>query len=369
MLTDTLPTNWSYVSEGGESIVFSYKGPDNPLYTGTVLRLRKCSLTNRNPPNAEAVVFHEEIMARLIDPTFLPKIQHVHVGQGAELWLNALAALCEPQRPLERKRTDRIDSRCQNAALATDLVGCEALTIEIKPKWGFLPSPTHLSEATQPIKTRTCRFCMHSHLKAQPSSFCPLDLYSGEECRIKKALEGLWEVWLDSDGAINNFRVFVHGKRISSEESSSISKEATISALLGILTTSPVLRTLSRLQRTLDALDIEGLATLWNAADVGGNPTVSEWHEFITSYLSSPNAPPPATPEHLRYHVLAYLLSATFKDCSIIVGIASRTVTVIDLALKSIDRLSKWEQLDREILSAYAAVPVQDRKICVDAAI
>ena len=39
-VTDTSPQDWKYISEGGATIVFSYTG-DNPLFNGTVLRLRK----------------------------------------------------------------------------------------------------------------------------------------------------------------------------------------------------------------------------------------------------------------------------------------------------------------------------------------
>jgi inositol-pentakisphosphate 2-kinase len=78
--------------------------------------------------------------------------------------------------------------------------------------------------------------------------------------------------------------------------------------------------------------------------------------------------------EDLRYYLLAYLLSATFKDCSIIVKLdflkpgtqsAYRVhpVAVIDLDPKSLDRLQRWEQLDREIVFNYTPV---ERKICID---
>jgi inositol-pentakisphosphate 2-kinase len=60
---------------------------------------------------------------------------------------------------------------------------------------------------------------MHSHLKAQQGEkaslgYCPLDLFSGDESRMKTALNSLWHAWSDSDGTINNFKVFVRGRRI-----------------------------------------------------------------------------------------------------------------------------------------------------------
>jgi len=369
--------------------------------------------------------------------------------------LETLAAECERHRSLERREKDRIDVKQPTALLATNLVGGPGVAVEIKPKWGFLPSPTYLSDSTRPIKTQTCRFCMHTHLRAQQgekvsSGYCPLDLFSGDEARMKTALNSLWDAWSDSDGTINNFKVFVGGKKILPEDRTSIigslngapgtvsapvtsnayphpelvhdieallhsrgvvlnglspqalvqmlrrynatdgriedqaqvldqrhavedaltakaAKEALTTALLPVLMNTPILRILSRLQRTLDALDIEGLAALSDLASVGADPTIAEWAEFVSAYLAAPAPPPPAETAHLRYHVLAYLLSATFKDCSVILRVPDGTATVIDLDPKSVDRLCNWERMDKEIVAAYAAVP--DRKVCLDAVV
>lgn len=88
-----------------------------------------------------------------------------------------------------------------------------------QPKWAFLPTPSHLSSATQNIKTRTCRFCMHAHLKAQKGEtaslgYCPLDLFSGDTTRVVRAITSLWDSWNDSDGTVNNLKIFARGKFI-----------------------------------------------------------------------------------------------------------------------------------------------------------
>jgi inositol-pentakisphosphate 2-kinase len=160
-----------------------------------------------------------------------------------------------------------------------------------------------------------------------------------------------------------------------------------------LLVHTPVLRTLAILQRSLDVLDIEGLSNLWAlshiqppsespalcAPPIGStspDPTISEWTNFVDQYLSAHNTLDHAHPEtsNLRYYLLAYLLSATFKDCSIMLRInpsdsnASsdaeiNSVTLIDLDPKSIDRLTKWEKLDREIVESYNGT---EEKHCVD---
>ncbi|KAJ7137800.1 inositol-pentakisphosphate 2-kinase-domain-containing protein [Mycena epipterygia] len=395
---DTRPTDWRYLSEGGATMVFSYIGPPNPVFERTVLRVTKHSLVEDraesgsdaelaarysppldtappplHPVSDPTIEFHK-CMQRLIPPAHLPLLKTISLGPDHQAWLRALAEHSEPQRPAERRKKDGIDVRQLKAVLATDLIGGQGIAVEIKPKWGFLPSPKHLSDTTVSIKTRTCRFCMHSHFKAQHGEaaaldYCPLDLFSGDESRVKKALASLWDAWTNSDGTVNNLRVFVRGTKIGPAEKSSIAglvddladpKEALISAVLPVLINTPVLHTLSRLQRTLDALDIEGLAALWERAPVGRDPRVTEWNEFVSTYLAAPAPPPPADAAHLRYHVLAYLLSAAFKDCSVIVRVPDGTATVIDLDPKSVDRLHNWERLDKEIVTAYATV--QDPK-------
>ena len=162
---------------------------------------------------------------------------------------------------------------------------------------------------------------------------------------------------------------------------------------------------LSDLQCNLDMLDIEGLSKLWRLAELSNplyrktflsqspemssstlpctpigesspfisspEPTLSDWVDFLDTYLS-PTKPKldhsNPLPENLRYYLLAYLLSATFKDCSIIVRleflqttqeIPPGSVAVIDLDPKRMDKLKGWAELDMKIASTYA-----DGKVC-----
>lgn len=157
---------------------------------------------------------------------------------------------------------------------------------------------------------------------------------------------------------------------------------------------TPVLRTLAKLQRSLDALDIEGLSKLWalsylrspseipcaHVPPVGSTcsePSMSDWTNFIDQYLSIHRTLDHANPRvsDLRYYLLAYLLSATFKDCSIMLRVNptddsravregnANSITIIDLGPKSIDRLSRWEALDAEIVGSYTGIKA---KHCAD---
>ncbi|KAF8891187.1 inositol-pentakisphosphate 2-kinase [Infundibulicybe gibba] len=368
-ISDAQPKDWKYVSEGGATIVFSYIGPANPLLDGMVLRLRKIALgepTHGPEPDDPMIEFQKKF--------HLPRLESVYLDQA---WLKALALDHDAERPLERRQKDQIDLTRQKGVLATDLVCGDWIAVEIKPKWAFLPSAKHLSESTRHIKTQTCRFCMHSRMRrdmgeATSVGYCPLDLFSGDSNRVKKAIYGLWDAWAASGGTVNNLKIFVDGKTIQPTEEARILasdvsvnglstndiRESFASALSAFFERTPVLRLISNLQRTLDILDIEGLSQLWH------NTEVSEPAYAIPS------------PEILRYYVLAYLLSATFKDCSLIIrldplrpgmptaDVGLERITVIDLDPKGIERLRKWEQMDQEIANYNAGL---EPKQCIDA--
>lgn len=235
-------------------MVFSYIGDPllHPQFAGMVLRLRKISLessagdsqdgifldADADEPDDPMIEFQHSIMERLISPEHLPRLLSVRVEHE---WLHDLVNLHDGYRPPARRKKDCVDLKRTKAVIATDLVGGNGLAVEIKvkrmivlktcihlvltspiffqPKWAFLPSPTHLSPHTLPIKTRTCRFCMHAHYRSKgddsgPVSYCPLDLFSGDDARIQTAVHNLWDGWVSSEGSANNLRIFANGQMI-----------------------------------------------------------------------------------------------------------------------------------------------------------
>jgi inositol-pentakisphosphate 2-kinase len=169
-----------------------------------------------------------------------------------------------------------------------------------------------------------------------------------------------------------------------------------VSRVTNLLIRSPLPARIAQLQRTLDSLDIEGLYEYWKRyhrslqtshddasvpplGDREPEPTLDEWETFAITYLEKgayggentggdSSDDRAISREELRYHILAYLMSATFKDCSIILRLASasaspsshlgspieESVTAIDLDPKSVRRLEKWRQLDRDIAATYS---------------
>ena len=64
---------------------------------------------------------------------------------------------------------------------------------------------------------------MHSHLRSREgeqvaSKYCPLDLYSGDETRIVKAIHALWDGWISSNATANNLKIFARGNFLRPSE-------------------------------------------------------------------------------------------------------------------------------------------------------
>lgn len=131
---------------------------------------------------------------------------------------------------------------------------------------------------------------------------------------------------------------------------------------------SGVLQRLRTLQSHLDYTDISHIAqrfalehpqsSLFDPSLIP-EPTSEELHQVIDLYLSDTPKP---TSWSLHQSIIAYSLSATFKDCSIFITCplvpngngwkaieAETTVKVIDLDLKPIKNMRKWYDLDEEI--------------------
>jgi len=160
-ITETRPEDWAYVSEGGATIVFSYRGPHRAQFSGHVLRLRKLvhgsseDNTDAEQPDDPMVAFQENVISTLVPSEFLPRLVVVLLDGG---WLTSLAELRDGDRPPERRQADRIDVRRKKGVLATDLVGGTPVAIEIKVVigryWGAYPELTGCFAAQMGFFTR-----------------------------------------------------------------------------------------------------------------------------------------------------------------------------------------------------------------------
>ena len=67
----------------------------------------------------------------------------------------------------------------------------------------------------------------HADKKLHPGvhvpAYCPLELYSSDPERVKKAMYALWDDWVQSKGTINMLRIFVNGRAIDSSQVGAVS--------------------------------------------------------------------------------------------------------------------------------------------------
>lgn len=157
-----------------------------------------------------------------------------------------------------------------------------------------------------------------------------------------------------------------------------------MSRLSRILLESPALPELERLQSGLDPYDIEGLSQveplgLSAASTISGTqPSLDEWRSWAERIVTEPDPEPSlatlrTNSASLRRALLSFLLSATFKDCSMIVrmefhdpasGAATPaaqekrvgpqiTVKLIDLDPKPIHKMPHYLALDGQIVKTW----------------
>ncbi|XP_050414199.2 inositol-pentakisphosphate 2-kinase [Patella vulgata] len=150
-----------------------------------------------------------------VEPPVLCEIKN-GLTKEAEVMVNE-------SRPVHRrcKSQDNVDTRARTALVLPDLcflpntgpvytctqslsngttiiddTACgPTISIELKPKKGFLPQSQYIDKAS--LRHQVCKYCMHQRLKARegqwprPTNYCPLDLFSGNRQRMKHALLGL----------------------------------------------------------------------------------------------------------------------------------------------------------------------------------
>ncbi|WWC88520.1 uncharacterized protein L201_003431 [Kwoniella dendrophila CBS 6074] len=399
---DTLATEWQYVGEGAEHIVFSYIGSSSKEYNGKVIRLRKSQFIGNSPTDPEYRETQNQWISNLL-PKLVPLELVIETREIilSENWTKELFTNADSVRPEERKLLGDLKSLVvgeskgmimEDTTMNQKQDGRVNLAFEIKPKWGFLPDPSTITppEAAR-IKSQVNRFIMHRHYKEHDVSadvqFDPLDLYSGDETKMGNAIKGLWSNWRQSEGKENNWRVFVDGQRVIPGKVETLARyfdgqdfeDQIATAIIPILETSTVFQTLKNLQSTLDPTDISDLASRFSSAYPQtevfdtvyiSNPTTEELKDFIEIYLRSPSAGKSDDSWSLRQRMIAFALSAIFKDCSVFVKFTltstdhsnngngngkwevvenSGKVKMIDLDLKPIQNLKKWKDTDDKI--------------------
>lgn len=260
------------------------------------------------------------------------------------------------------------------------------MSLSQQPKWANLPPlSAHLEPATELIKRSFCRTCMLRSVRSPqtPTStssdrFCPLRLFSGDVIVVRKAIDSLYGLLSSPEGAGNNFRIFRDGKLVNtlptevsqgqrSASSTGLSllraqtADSVLQSLSETLASSEALRTIKDLQQRFDPSGIEHVATLLetHSKDPAILDPVSTDEAASIAQQQSVSS--------VRAQLVHYLVSATFKDCSLLVraplepakgGLSS--VKVIDLDPKPMNRLPKYVEVDKDTRTRFLALLKQD---------
>ena len=246
-------------------------------------------------------------------------------------------------------RLSRVDAKASEG-------GRDTFVIELKPKSGI--------SLTSRDGTVTSRFALHQRLKVAKgerdaeSAYNPLDLFSGDVERIRKAVDALFAC------PQNNLRIFANSYVLFSEKTNAFASDTagirTLRMLQGILP-----------EMIAGARDIFDFILLKQRLDVIG---YSRAHALACEIATHTHVTPPADSiAALRDFIIAQIA----KDCSVIFTAhfggdtdadadanlrAARvrlddgttiqcayTAQIIDISIKSLAKTSHWLALDRAV--------------------
>ncbi|KAJ1976367.1 hypothetical protein H4R33_006452 [Dimargaris cristalligena] len=380
------PSFWRYKNEGNANIIFSSVS-SIPAYQGLALRVRKSGSRSLEVPSSKPNQANSyQTVLTYIESTIIPLVGSEYTApmclqEVTPQFLTELDEQTSSYRPDYRLHKG-IDSSYVHAMVTIDLTYSPkspssnpsistaetGLSVEIKPKWGFLSNSVALPQ--DHIKRKTCRFCMKKYLdrhrdqyKSRPGAilplteFCPMDLYSPNSERVERALETLYRNprnnmrLFNGDGYLTTppswnqqvlrfFQKHVPSSIVNEADSklhlTSILESHLTPVLVGILLKEPILRRIQRWQQRLDQWDIEALYPLVRDFMVDPSngplkdrlltlPTSDEWayaaeQALLDSRKQQPDYINPNA-HSLRQAIVEYLISATLKDCSIFISL------------------------------------------------
>ncbi|KAJ4754259.1 Inositol-pentakisphosphate 2-kinase [Rhynchospora pubera] len=413
--------DWVYKGEGAANLILSYQG-SLPLLLGKVLRVQKVSKDETIPPMACAELStHEQLIWANVDglveskskdslaqiyvtSIMGPLLGTNHIDAGVRVsvsreFLEKVEVSTLNFRPAWRIKASKIDTLTHSALLISDHSvfpsnSTFSIAVEIKPKCGFLPSSEYISDENS-VKKHVTRYKMHQALKRhkkqilEESAYDPLDLFSHSNERIHKALNALY---LNPQ---NNFRVFLNGSLVyggmdtdTNTHDTNNSFEELIGTSSGLnldlpkffelltemISKSDVLNQLLKTQK-LDLYDIEG--AIHSYYDVISKPcplckSISD-NGLLKKYEKLHSLPIQKSIEIVR----DYLVSATTKDCSLMLSFRPREgespslekygsvgiesvdqvydykVFSIDLDMKPLEKMVHYYNLDQKITNFY----------------
>ncbi|XP_019090898.1 PREDICTED: inositol-pentakisphosphate 2-kinase-like [Camelina sativa] len=421
--------DWSYRGEGAVNLVLAYIG-SSPTFLGKMMRIHKMPKDgNENGDKSEnGLTTHEKLIwgdvkelvscqnkeikeYLFVKHVMRPLLGHKHVNPGTRLlvakeFLESVEKIITSQRPSWRADAASVDTNRSSVLLMDDLTlfahghveDKPCLSVEIKPKCGFLPSSSFVAEENV-IKKSITRFQMHQFLKlkeneiSEISEYDPLDLFSGSKDRIHRAIKALYAT------PQNNFRVFLNGTLVFGGLGGGISKTTSkvevafehilkdiiktddglradrfIELVAETVYSSEVLDQLLDVQK-LDKYNIEGAIHVYY--DLIDQPCKVcrdlEKSKSLNQYSSIHSIPLDEKVKILK----DFLISATAKDCSVMMSFRSTDVRLsrssshsnlhlestkqefeykvhfIDLDMRPLKKMEVYYELDKKIMNTY----------------
>ncbi|XVF63811.1 hypothetical protein PTKIN_Ptkin09bG0116600 [Pterospermum kingtungense] len=430
ILDQTDAVDWIYRGEGAANLVLAYTG-SSPAFIGKVMRIPKSQRKGKTGVIGNGTLtMHERLLwGENKELTVSPKretvqqlyVKHVmspllgpkHVDPGMRVlvtkdFLKSVEKNVTRYRPVWRVDSSEVNASRDSVLILSDhsifpsgtRKGGSCLTVEIKPKCGFLPISRFIAEENA-VKKTTTRFRMHQELKmhnqeiSEYSEYNPLDLFSGSRDGVCKAIKALYAT------PQNNFRVFLNGSLVfgglggGTNSTSVLVGEAFEDAIKNVIQADESLCTTSFIQlvsetvyasgvldrllevQKLDTCDIEGAIHAYYNIISQPCMVCRELSKDKSShrYTSLHSIP---LDESLKI-VKDYLISATAKDCSLMIsfrlkedgdllsGSSHNTVYLgstnqvfeykvffIDLDLKPLKKMEDYYELDKKIVRCYS---------------
>lgn len=446
---------WEYVAEGGANVVFRPRGVSTRgCKSDCVLRVRKTSqsigsvelvdyirnsvlpimnqnsvlgdYTCKDEEKRDKYRFYGDLIAPK-SPAFLNDLN----DKLRSLMTTALRPDCRHGSEIHcaYNKGEGVSLNA-NVVILPNVVSTGQICVELKPKSSLKPLGKDGKQRFNgmTMKQRTCRYCMHQEWKTHCEKnfrrrragheYCPIDLFSGDKERMKKAIRAL------IDEPQNNLRVFQpNGQEISAPlaRMESLSMEPNILGMgipeiVGVivegLCQSAVLEDLHRVHE-LDELDIEGIWHLQKFIDfcepLDENTKIisqqkryrhEEKHQLdptiqrlLLELGCTENSPLKEVRSRYQQMLDKFLLATTMKDCSILlsirkvlskedgVGVNDKwgemehrieidakvyyvLISIIDLDMKPASKLSKYIALDEEIVHHYSETRGLHKKLC-----
>ncbi|GAB2235543.1 hypothetical protein Droror1_Dr00025971 [Drosera rotundifolia] len=427
MLEEKDAGDWSYRGEGAANLVLAYTG-SSPAFVGKVIRVPKVPKSGEGHANGHSVLSKnerllwegadsittaptKEIAGQLfIQHVMIPLLGSDCIDTGVRVvvsreFLENVEKNVHCQRPSWRADAAKINTSIGSVLLIPDHSvfpsgtnsGEPCISVEIKPKCGFLPLSRFISEENA-VKKNVTRFKMHQILKlhqrqlSQLSEYDPLDLFSGSRDRVHKAIKALFAT------PQNNLRVFLNGSLVygglggGMNGTSFVSGGAFEDHIRGFIKAADGSRTmifqhlvaeivykldvLDRLLRVqkLDSVDIEGAIHAYY--NIVSQPcAVCKRFDEDKQRLKCSSVHSIPLEESVKI-VRNYLIAATAKDCSLMISFRPRQdgdpesayssvylestnqsfeykAYFIDLDLKPLKKMEYYYELDQEIVNCY----------------